>query len=137
MMSELSETTKRRMATLADYIENSDKIVFMRNVFSKRNAPGEPPDIAKEYTEDSCGTVCCLLGHLYGLRCRFNYGGETFQYRMDWAQTWLQLNKAQSVDLFMPKGFSDYDIPEALQKKKALEVLRGQRPLDKNWLINA
>lgn len=137
MKSELSETNKRRIATLADYIENSDKIVFMRNVFSKRNAPGEIPENAKYYTEDSCGTVCCLLGHLYGLRCGTNYGGETFDYRMMWAQTWLQLNKEQSVNLFMPMGFSDYDIPEATQKKRALEVLRGQRPLDSNWLISA
>lgn len=46
----------------------------------------------------------------------------------------LDLNFFQMYALFMPSGVGR-NFPRAVQKRKLLQVLRGQRPLTRKWLI--
>lgn len=137
LYDKLSDFTKDRMKELANHIEKSDKIVKMCRIFLRRESKDAPLWTTSHATRSPCGTICCLAGHILVIKD----GEETDEsgaYRR--AAEWLGLDyndyeeERILMSLFEPYGFSDSGLTEDEEKKRGLEVLRGQRPFTRDWL---
>lgn len=133
---ELTPLTKARMAEFADWLEASDRKVVMKNYFSAIRPSGVYPTRFPDLI--SCETAGCAAGDCVIMLLEKGKISSLISpgYK---AREWLGLNSEQADQLFMPARYEEYvGSPQAMaeQKRKLLEVLRLQRPLNRYWLVN-
>lgn len=123
---------KERMSALADFIEDASREVMMVRYTSGNSLK----DADKA---DECGTAACIAGW-----CSIMNFEEWKQFRAscrdddpiaDFAQQWLGLSPIDRDALFFP--YQTLGFAATVQKTRALEVLRGQRELTRQWLQHA
>lgn len=133
-----------RMKELADFIEA--RRVSMRRLNDSPMVEHAILVASDNMAELSCGTAGCIAGWAIvkdpGAYRDFlsnpDYGPDSpwTNPAVAFVGYYYGLDRDQRKDLCCPRGYDLIDpVPSATQKKRALEVLRGQRPLDSNWLV--
>lgn len=125
----VSEETRNKLLALADYIDQPDNIVEMIAIASKE-APSQVVD-AEKLAKVHCAAGWCGRMNHAALRKRNHPIAE-----VGFSREFLGLSGAQAHALFWPKGFSS-GMNTGVQKAKLLQVLRGQRTFDRDWLVAA
>lgn len=125
----VSSETAFKLLALAYYIDQPDNIVKMISIAEGR-CPSEVVD-AEILAKVHCAAGWCGRMNHAALRKWNHPSGE-----VGFSKEFLGLSGAQAHALFWPHGFATGMDPR-VQKAKLLQVLRGQRTFDRNWLMAA
>lgn len=117
---------------LANFIE--DRVVDMRWWVSEGK---KSHYLAK--TADECGTTCCCGGHYATMRLKkyktfAKYVEDKHSAIADFTQEGLGLTTNEAQILFYPPERHELEHRKDFQKLRLLQVLRGARPLNRDWL---
>lgn len=125
----VSSETAFKLLALADYIDQPDNIVEMMSI-AQGKSPSEVVD-AERLAKVHCAAGWCGRMNHAALRKRDHSVGE-----VGFSKEFLGLSGAQAHALFWPQGFAA-GMDTRVQKAKLLQVLRGQRTFDRDWLVAA
>lgn len=128
---------KKRLAELADYLEARKVDMALYSSFVNFGDAYEASTLDKL----TCDTVGCIAGWAaiknYGEYVKFKRTNELHK-PADFFRHYYGLTHDETTAFCYPHEFSNDGksrVSRTTQKKRALEVLRGQRPLNNYWLV--